>query len=46
VYAAELARLEALCRERVADLVDPRYVLVGLALHGFGVVLPPPDADN
>lgn len=40
-YAAELARLEKLCQERVADLVTPRYVLIGLARHGFGVVLPP-----
>jgi hypothetical protein len=42
VYAAELARLEALCEERVTDLIRPRYVLVSLARHGFGVILPPP----
>ncbi|MFC2176811.1 DUF5995 family protein [Actinomycetota bacterium] len=42
VYTRELARLEQLSRDRVADLVTPRYVLVGLARHGFGVVLPPP----
>lgn len=42
VYAMELARLEKLCEDRVADLVTPRYVLIGLAVRGFGVVLPPP----
>lgn len=42
VYTDELARLEELCEARVADLVTPRYVLVSLARHGFGVVLPPP----
>lgn len=41
-YSRELSRLEKLCEGRVADLVTPRYVLVGLARHGFGVVLPPP----
>jgi hypothetical protein len=41
VYAEELEELEALCRARVADLVKPRYVLISLARHGFGVVLPP-----
>jgi hypothetical protein len=41
VYAEELDKLEALCRARVADLVNPRYVLISLARHGFGVVLPP-----
>jgi len=39
-YAAELARLEELCEARVADLVRPRYVLMSLARHGFGVILP------
>jgi hypothetical protein len=38
-FAAELARLEALCEARVADLMTPRYVLISLARHGFGVVL-------
>lgn len=37
--AAELSALETLCEDRVADLVTPRYVLVGLARHGFGVEL-------
>ena len=41
-FAEEMARLEKLCEDRVTDLVTPRYVLVGLARHGFGVVLPPP----
>ncbi|MEA2024362.1 MAG: DUF5995 family protein [Actinomycetota bacterium] len=41
VYAGELAVLEALSQERVADLVTPRYVIMRLARHGFGVVLPP-----
>jgi hypothetical protein len=45
VYAEELARLEALCQERVADLVTPRYVIMRLARHGFGVVLPPRSPD-
>ncbi len=38
-YAAELARLEELCRRRVTDLVTPRYVIVSLAVKGFGVRL-------
>ena len=41
-YSNELTRLEGLCEDRVADLLAPRYVLIGLARHGFGVVLPPP----
>ena len=41
VYAEELAKLEALCQERVADLVTPRYVIMRLATKGFGVVLSP-----
>jgi hypothetical protein len=44
VYAEELAKLEALCQERVADLVEPRYVIMRLATKGFGVVLPPRSA--
>jgi hypothetical protein len=43
-YAADLARLEELSRERVADLVAPRYVLISLARHGFGVALSPNEA--
>ena len=39
-YAEELAVLEALCEDRVADLVTPRYVIMRLSRHGFGVVLP------
>jgi len=41
----ELAVLEALCEERVADLVTPRYVIMRLALHGFGVSLPDPSSS-
>lgn len=41
VYQEQLAVLEALCRDRVADLVKPRYPLISLARHGFGVTLPP-----
>ena len=41
VYSEELAALETLCEERVSDLVKPRYVIMHLARHGFGVVLPP-----
>ncbi|MFQ5967379.1 MAG: DUF5995 family protein [Acidimicrobiia bacterium] len=38
-YTAELARLEELCRQRVADLVTPRYVIMKLTVGGFGVLL-------
>jgi hypothetical protein len=44
VYAEELAKLEALCQERVADLVEPRYVIMRLATKGFGVSLAPRSA--
>ena len=44
VYAEELANLAALCQERVADLITPRYVIIRLARLGFGVVLPPRSA--
>mgnify|MGYP001822967268 FL=1 len=44
VYQEELAKLEALCQERVTDLVEPRYVIMRLATKGFGVVLPPRSA--
>lgn len=37
--AADLRRLETLCHDRVADLVEPRYVVMRLARHGFGVAL-------
>lgn len=41
-YQAELSRLEELCGARVANLVEPRFVLISLALRGFGVDLPHP----
>jgi hypothetical protein len=44
--AQELAVLDDLCRQRVADLVSPRYVIMHLATHGFGVALPPRSASN
>jgi hypothetical protein len=43
-YAEELAALETLCQARIADLVTPRFVIIGLARHGFGVTLPPRSA--
>jgi hypothetical protein len=39
-YEDSLARLEALCADRLADLVAPGQVLLKLARRGFGVVLP------
>lgn len=45
VYARELSQLEALCEERVADLVTPRFVIMWLAWHGFGVELPARSAE-
>jgi hypothetical protein len=39
-YADALARLEALCAARVADLTAPGQVLLRLRRRGFGVVLP------
>ena len=39
-YAAALAALESRCADRVRDLVRPGFVLLRLALRGFGVVLP------
>lgn len=39
-YVAKLAALESLCEERVRDLARPGFVLLRLALRGFGVVLP------
>lgn len=44
-YTAELARLEGLCRARVSDLVQPRFVIVHLAVRGFGVELPEPSTS-
>jgi hypothetical protein len=51
-YATVLAELEKLCAARVADLTAPGQVLLKLARHGFGVLLPDagegrlPDAAN
>ncbi len=44
ILEEELAVLDALCHKRVADLVTPRYVIMHLAVHGFGVTLPPRSA--
>lgn len=41
VYTEQLAVLEGLCEDRISDLVTPRFVLISLARHGFGVTLPP-----
>ncbi len=41
VYAARLAELEALAAARVQDLLAPGPVVLRLAVHGFGVQLPP-----
>ena len=38
-FEAKLGELEARCEERIADLVTPRFVIVHLARHGFGVEL-------
>lgn len=46
VLAEELAVLDDLCRRRVADLVSPRYVIMHLATHGFGVLLPERSAST
>jgi hypothetical protein len=40
-YRRRLAELEALSAARVADLLRPGPVLMRLAVHGFGVTLPP-----
>ncbi|RBY89097.1 hypothetical protein DQ244_15160 [Blastococcus sp. TBT05-19] len=42
-HALRVAQLETASAERVADLLRPGPVLLRLALHGFGVVLPAPD---
>lgn len=39
VFQARLGELESLCQGRIDDLVTPRFVIVHLALHGFGVEL-------
>ena len=39
--ASRLADLEAAAAARVDDLLRPGPVLVRLAVHGFGVALPP-----
>ena len=39
-YAKELAELERLTAERVADLTKPGQVILKLAAKGFGVLLP------
>lgn len=38
--AEELLVLDKLCQQRVSDLVAPRYVIMHLAVKGFGVELP------
>ena len=38
--AARITQLEGLCETRVADLRAPGRVVLKLAVHGFGVVLP------
>ncbi|MGY1603653.1 DUF5995 family protein [Geodermatophilus sp. SYSU D00815] len=40
-YRRRVAELERLSAARVADLLRPGPVLVRLAVHGFGVTLPP-----
>jgi Family of unknown function (DUF5995) len=40
-YAARLAELERRSAARIADLLAPGPVLLRLAVHGFGVALPP-----
>jgi hypothetical protein len=40
-FAARLAELERLSAARITDLLAPGPVLLRLAVHGFGVVLPP-----
>lgn len=42
-YAAKLAELEVLCEARIHDLITPRFVLIHLARHGFGIELPAPE---
>jgi uncharacterized protein DUF5995 len=40
-YATVLADLEKLCAAKLVELTAPGQVLLRLARHGFGVVLPP-----
>ena len=42
-YAERLRELETLCTERIADLMRPGFVLLRLAVRGFGVELDPPE---
>ncbi|HEY3437319.1 MAG TPA: DUF5995 family protein [Actinotalea sp.] len=44
VYTARLAELEALSAAKIADLLRPGQVLLRLAVTGFGVQLPAPQA--
>lgn len=44
-YEAGLAALETVCQERLADLVQPRFVILHLARRGFGVDLPENPAE-
>lgn len=44
-YAARLAELELLSAAKTADLLQPGQVLLRLAVAGFGVTLPPPNAS-
>jgi hypothetical protein len=41
-YAERLGELELLSAAKIADLLEPRQVLLHLAFAGFGVTLPPP----
>lgn len=41
-YAVRLGELELLSAAKIADLLEPRQVLLHLAFAGFGVTLPPP----
>jgi hypothetical protein len=42
VYVERLGELELLSAAKIADLLEPRQVLLHLAVAGFGVTLPPP----
>jgi hypothetical protein len=41
-YVERLGELELLSAAKIADLLEPRQVLLHLAFAGFGVTLPPP----
>ena len=45
-YAGRLAELELLSAAKIDDLLRPGQVLLRLAIAGFGVTLPPPDASR